>query len=925
MKQTPEERKTKEQLAAENAELRARLEALESECQSHRAESEQAAGKAGDELQATSRTRTAELRKTLETLTAERQRFTDVLDMLPAYLVLLTPDYHVPFANKFFRERFGESGGKRCFEYLFHRTEPCEVCETYKVLKTMKPLEWEWTGPDGHNYYIYDFPFPDSDGTTLIMEVGLDITEQKKAQAALRKAHDELEVRVRERTAELSTANEQLQNEITERKKREKELVRLNRTLRAISNSDQVMMRATDESQYLKDLCKIVVEDCGHEMVWIGFAEEDEGKTVRPVASAGLEQGYLNILRITWADTERGRGPTGTAIRTGKTVICRNMLTDPNFAPWREEARKRGYASSIVLPLMADGKAFGAINIYSKETDPFSEDEVRLLSELSGDLAYGITVLRQRKAHARVEEALRVSQHDLSRAQAVAGAGNWRMDVQRNELTWSEENHRIFGVPYGKPMTYEFFLSTVHPDDKEYVDRMWQAALRGEPYDIEHRIVVDGKIKWVREKAELEFNKDGALLGGFGITQDITERKRTEEELEMAKINAEKAKEAAEAANKAKDHFLAVLSHELRTPLTPVVGMVSILQKDARFDADTRDGLDMIRRNVELEARLIDDLLDVTRIERGKIQLDQQAIDLCTVMRRAVEVCMPDIKEWNLNLAMDVPEESHWVYADPVRLQQVFWNLVKNAVKFTPPGGHISIRCRREGDANVIVEVSDTGRGIKPELMPRLFSAFEQGERPTGLQFGGLGLGLAISKALVEMHGGTLTAHSEGEGKGATFAVRLPMLPAEPAVKAPAATVPQPLSAQSRHLRILLVEDHENTARMMSLLLSSLGHEVRTAGDVGTALRLAGEGKRGNFDLLISDLGLPDGSGLDLMRSLRARGLSLPGIALSGYGTEQDVQHSMSAGFAEHLVKPVDISQVESAIARVSGGGSPPQ
>jgi two-component system CheB/CheR fusion protein len=269
------------------------------------------------------------------------------------------------------------------------------------------------------------------------------------------------------------------------------------------------------------------------------------------------------------------------------------------------------------------------------------------------------------------------------------------------------------------------------------------------------------------------------------------------------------------------------------------------------------------------------------------------------------------------------------VYADPVRLQQVFWNLVKNAVKFTPPGGRITFRCRREGEANVIVEVSDTGRGIKPELMPRLFSAFEQGERPMGLQFGGLGLGLAISKALVEMHGGTLTAHSEGEGKGATFAVRLALLPAEAAQPSAAANVAQTpmaaLSAQSRHLRILLVEDHENTARMMSLLLSSLGHEVRTAGDMGTALRLAGEGKRGNFDLLISDLGLPDGSGLDLMRSLRARGLRLPGIALSGYGTEQDVQHSMSAGFAEHLVKPVDISQVESAIARVSGGGSPPQ
>ena len=192
-----------------------------------------------------------------------------------------------------------------------------------------------------------------------------------------------------------------LVRDVTERERREQELHRLNRTLKAHSHSDQAMMFSIDELKYMEEVCKIVVEDCGHAMVWIGFAEDDEAKTVRPVAYAGFDEGYLETLKITWADTERGRGPTGIAIRTGQPSLCRNMLTDPRFAPWREEARKRGYASSVVLPLMADGKAFGAMSIYSREPDPFSEDEVKLLSELGDDLAYGITALRLRAAHAK--------------------------------------------------------------------------------------------------------------------------------------------------------------------------------------------------------------------------------------------------------------------------------------------------------------------------------------------------------------------------------------------------------------------------------------------------------------------------------------------------------------------------------------------
>lgn len=392
------------------------------------------------------------------------------------------------------------------------------------------------------------------------------------------------------------------------------------------------------------------------------------------------------------------------------------------------------------------------------------------------------------------------------------------------------------------------------------------------------------------------------------------QRKRAEAELIAAKNSAEHAKAVAEQANRAKDHFLAVLSHELRTPLTPVVMGLSMLQEQPGLDPAIRETLEMVRRNVELEARLIDDLLDVSRIAQGKIELNRGPVELCTVIRRAVEVCRPDIEARRLHFGVDLgPAAPYWVEADVPRLQQVFWNLVKNAIKFTPPGGCVGIRCRPEG-TQVVVEVNDSGIGIEPESLPRIFNAFEQVERSITRQFGGLGLGLAISKALVEMHGGRIEAHSAGRDKGTTFCVWLPLT-------APAARseVRPPAAAPKRAvcpLHILLVEDHDITAKLMRMVLSADGHTVESAGDVATVLELAGQQA---FDLLLSDLGLPDGSGHDLMRQLRARGHKFPGIALSGYGQEDDIRRSREAGFSAHLTKPASREAVLETVASVTG------
>jgi two-component system CheB/CheR fusion protein len=290
-------------------------------------------------------------------------------------------------------------------------------------------------------------------------------------------------------------------------------------------------------------------------------------------------------------------------------------------------------------------------------------------------------------------------------------------------------------------------------------------------------------------------------------------------------------------------------------------------------------------------------------------------VDVCTVIDRAMEVCSRDIEAKGLRVRIDAGDPPYVVNADAARLQQVFWNLLKNAIKFTPTGGTIDVGCRGEPDA-VVVEVRDSGIGIEPEELGTIFDAFAQSERVIGRRFGGLGLGLTLSKDLVELHGGTIEARSEGADRGASFRVRLPLLRSGAEAQVPASPAPEPPRAvPTRPVRVLLVEDHHDTAEMMSAMLQLEGHEVVTAGDVATGLRLLGGPP---FDLLISDLGLPDRSGLDLMAELRGRGDHTPAIALSGYGQESDVEQSLAAGFALHLTKPVEPDRLFEAIARVA-------
>ncbi len=404
------------------------------------------------------------------------------------------------------------------------------------------------------------------------------------------------------------------------------------------------------------------------------------------------------------------------------------------------------------------------------------------------------------------------------------------------------------------------------------------------------------------------------------MVQSPVPRVWSSEEIELIRTAAERTWLAVEnmrllqearQANAAKDQFLAMLSHELRTPLTPVVMMLNALQGSDSISAEEKEDLAMIRRNIDLETRLIDDLLDITRIANQKLALSLRPARVHELIEHVCQICKPDAESGRIQLLCKLGASCDSVEADSARLEQVFWNLIKNAIKFTPAGGTVQV-ATRDGDGELLLAVQDSGAGIAPDVLPRIFNAFEQGEKTVTRTFGGLGLGLAISKAIVDLHGGKISAHSDGVNRGAEFRVALPIkMPA----LADGVDLPHDSRARtdrrSRGVRVLVVDDHADTMRIMQRILKGWGMHATGASGIEDAMQAL---SRGKFDLLISDIGLPDGSGCELIQRVRKH-QQIPAIALSGFGMETDIQRSLDAGFAAHLTKPVSLEQLQSAIA----------
>ncbi len=686
--------------------------------------------------------------------------------------------------------------------------------------------------------------------------------------------------------------------DITEQKKKEEELHKLNRVLLALSNNNQLSMKSTDEMTYLEGVCKIIVENCGYEMVWIGYADDNEEKSIKPVAYSGFDKDYLELLKLTWADEERGQGPTGTAIRTGEITRCENMLTDPKFAPWRQEALKRGYSSSISLPMQDGGKPFGAITLYSKQPNPFSEEEVTLLKELTGDVSYSIDLLRTKRARLEAEDSLQKNEAKLQTEKNIlhtimdntqAGLAyidrdfnfvsvnsvycknNGRTEEEllgKNYFNFfpSEENKLLFEKVkdtgqkieiYQKPLVFKnqpwqeitYWDWTITPvknnenfvyglvvslvdvservksienlkvhghkleemttelkkvqlglenasdiifitDQKGkiiYINRavkkilghnpkeligkrpnfwmenmpnkfftqMWQSVyFKKEPFvgEIQER-KKDGDLFTAEIRIAPVLGKNGEILSFVGIERDITEIKRLDS---------------------AKTEFISLAAHQLRTPITTISLTAEMLLNglSGNMNDESKEFLDEIMNGVKKMSEMIELFLNVSRIEMKTFNVTAQPSDITKIIEENIKSVLPQIKNKNLELKKDIMSDLPVINLDHKIMDIVLENLLSNAIKYTPSGGLISVKAEKNKDS-ILIEISDTGCGIPKKQQPMVFDKLFRADN-TDKKIEGVGLGLYLSKSLIEESGGKIWLTSEKD-KGSTFYISIPL------------------------------------------------------------------------------------------------------------------------------------------------------
>jgi len=542
--------------------------------------------------------------------------------------------------------------------------------------------------------------------------------------------------------------------------------------------------------------------------------------------------------------------------------------------------------------------------------------------------------LTQRRNH---EESLRQSEERFRLlVEGVSDYAIFMLDVNGFVASWNAGAQRIKGYAADEIIGRHF--STFYPADARqsgWTEHELQvAAETGRFVDEGWRIRKDGTSFWAAVTITALRDSDGRLLGFAKLTRDLTGQKRAEA-LELAGQQREEILEAersarmeAQRATRIKDEFLATLSHELRTPLSSILGWTQILKHkaDAMKPADLKRGIEVIDRNARAQVRLIDDLLDLNRIMAGKVRLDLKQVSLLDIVQSVIESAEPSAKAKNIHLEARLDPDTPPLAADSGRLQQVVWNLLSNAIKFTAKGGRIDVALERTG-ASAVLSVSDTGIGIAESFLPRVFDRFSQSDASTTRRFGGLGLGLAISKQLVELHGGTIRASSPGEGHGATFFVELPMAPerAQADGARPAATntvasaLPEPSLRRLDGIHVLVVDDEADGRELLRRVLEGQAATV-TALSSGEEALDALRSVRPN--LIVSDIGMPEMDGYQLMRTLRAREAKdekIPALALTAFARSEDRKRALLAGYQAHLAKPFDVAELVLVAADLAG------
>lgn len=518
----------------------------------------------------------------------------------------------------------------------------------------------------------------------------------------------------------------------------------------------------------------------------------------------------------------------------------------------------------------------------------------------------------RRDAHAALREVQRRSE-----AAMLAGeVGTYYWDIIGDRVYGDRNFVPIFGVLLDERSSAPLseFIAAMHPDDRDRVSGLIRHTLMTDaPYEAEYRIVGGNRLRWVIARGVVDRGVHGDPVGWAGVVVDITERKRAEDKL----LDVERsARVEAERVGRMKDEFLATLSHELRTPLNAILGWTQIL-RSRRTPASVDEGLNVIERNARLQAQLIEDLLDMSRIISGKITLDVQPVGLADIVAAAVDVVKPSADAKNVRIVQSLDTQPFQMSGDPNRLQQVLWNLLSNAVKFTPQGGHIQVVLERKAET-VEISVSDNGQGISAEFLPHVFERFRQQDGTTARLHGGLGLGLAIVKQLVELHGGDILAKSEGTGRGATFVVRLPLVSTVARLPLPRAVRPVD-EVRLDGLKALVVDDDRDARELLGHLLQDSGMQVAMACSAHEALSMLREELP---DVLLSDIGMPVMDGYELIRRIRdlpaLEGGRIPAVAITAFARPEDRSRVLMAGYQMHIAKPFEPDELRAVCASLT-------
>ena len=791
-------------------------------------------------------------------------------------------EFRVIYQNRVMKKLFGDQVGHHCYEVYAQGTAVCPDCPVAACFADGKVHSAE------RSVTI--------NGTPHILEnVAAALTDRNNTIiAAVELCHD-----------------------ITRRKNSEQKLIRFSNLYEALSLTNKAIMHLTERDVLFREICRIAVEQGKFSLALIGVVDEETG-VLRSVASCGTAARYLDTLTVS-ADVSRedGLGPTGIAIRERTPYICNDFYADPVTTPWRAYALGNGICASAAFPLYQEGQPFGALKVYSDHKGFFDDDMVSLLEEMAENISFAVDNFSRETQRRNAVEALRISEEQLKLVLEGSNDGFWDWDVATDGVTLSPRYAALLGfLPGGIPASLPGIGELVHPYDrkkfKSIIAAQRSGATSGGEVEIRMR-TKSGAWAWMHHKGKVvTCDAAGAPARVAGIAGNVTHRK----EIELA---LHTAKKQAESANQSKSEFLATMSHEIRTPLNGVMGMMQLLRLTGLTDQQA-DYLNHLETSAQSLLAILNDILDLAKVEAGRIELEPRPFSLRTLLTEVLRNQEGASRVKNLSVSLNIsPDVPDALVGDSLRLKQILFNLVGNAIKFTERGSiTVSvIELTRETDALTLqCRVTDTGIGIRPEVIEKIFAPFCQGDGSTTREYGGTGLGLTICRRLIVLMGGSIWVDST-EGCGSTFHFTLPLQVGPVEAAQPVPPVEIKVEAPFQRLRILVVEDQAINRLYMVTFLRRLGHQVEAAGNGKEALEMW---RTSTPDVILMDLSMPVMDGMTATRNIREQEVQSTDhvtiIALTGHVMDSDKEGYPATGFDGYLAKPVDGDHVLEEITR---------